>query len=392
MASFFIFVRCLTGGVTSLGEAPDWSKLDKFQGKWTESLFRADLENIYCPRKSWWEPWIKFEKEHVSFRKRVGVDDWYRLRLIKGDTSSSPVEPRNNRGEILKVALDPGHIGGKYSAMEGRHFQLGNDSVIKEGDISLQVAKRLKVLLDEEGFQTFLIREKSEPVTVQRPEDFEEMAEGWLQEMDRSTLSQKEQEELRIKRREVLFYRVSEIRARARKINRQIKPDLVVCLHLNAAPWGDPDEKELVERNDYHVLVNGCYMGGELAYDDQRFEMLYRLLSAWSKTEKDVAEEVGKVFHQKTGLPAFRYRGPNAIKVGAVPGVWGRNLLANRIYLSPVVFLEPYIANSKTEYARLQIGHYEGLKQFLGHERLPLIEEYAQTVCKALVEVREKLK
>ncbi len=379
-------------GITSLGEAPDWSKLDEFQEQWTEALFRSDLENIYCPRKSWWEPWIKFEKEQVSFRKSVGTDDWYRLRFKKGDTPNSRVEPRNNRGKMLRVALDPGHIGGKYSEMEGRHFQLGNDSVIKEGDISLQVAKRLKVLLDEEGFQTFLIREKSEPVTVQRPRDFEEMAEDWLHKIDQSKRSPDELAELRIKRREILFYRVSEIRARARKINRQIKPDLVVCLHLNAAPWGDPDEKELVERNDYHVLVNGCYMGGELAYDDQRFEMIYRLLSAWSKTEKDVAEEMGKAFHQKTGLPAFRYRGPNAIKVGEVPGVWGRNLLANRIYLSPVVFLEPYIANSKTEYARLQIGHYEGLKQFRGHDRLPLIEEYAQTVSKALVQVREKLK
>ena len=50
----------------------------------------------------------------------------------------------------------------------------------------------------------------------------------------------------------------------------------------------------------------------------------------------------------------FSYKGPNAQKIGAVPGVWARNLLANRIYGRSVVFLEPYIANSLATYPRAQ--------------------------------------
>jgi hypothetical protein len=38
---------------------------------------------------------------------------------------------------------------------------------------------------------------------------------------------------------EKLFYRVSEIHARAKKVNNTIKPDLVLCLHYNAEAWGD---------------------------------------------------------------------------------------------------------------------------------------------------------
>ena len=91
-------------------------------------------------------------------------------------------------------------------------------------------------------------------------------------------------------RAELLFYRVEEIHARSRLINEKIKPDLVICLHLNAAPWPDAENLSLVERNDYHVLVNGCYMGGELAYDDQRFEMLLRLLKGWHQQEQKLAE------------------------------------------------------------------------------------------------------
>ena len=148
-------------------------------------------------------------------------------------------------------------------------------------------------------------------------------------------------------REELLFYRVDEIRARAKLINQSIKPDLVICIHLNAAPWANPEQKELVERNDHHMLVNGCYMGGEFAYDDQRFEMIWRLLNRWSVTEQHLAESLSLSFSEITSMPTFSYKGPNALKVGNVPGVWARNLLANRIYRCPVVFLEPYLTNSK---------------------------------------------
>ena len=84
-------------------------------------------------------------------------------------------------------------------------------------------------------------------------------------------------------------------------------------------PWADPDKKELVDRNDFHVLVNGCYMGGEIAYDNQRFEMFVRLLNGWSEVECSVAEEIAISFAEKTRLPAFAYKGPNALKVGEVP-------------------------------------------------------------------------
>ena len=79
-------------------------------------------------------------------------------------------------------------------------------------------------------------------------------------------------------------------------------------------------------------------MGGEIADDFQRFEMIHRLMNGWHEKERLLAEEISHSFSKRTGLPAFVYKGPNAVKVGKVPGVWGRNLLANRIYSCPVVF------------------------------------------------------
>jgi hypothetical protein len=74
-------------------------------------------------------------------------------------------------------------------------------------------------------------------------------------------------------------------------------------------------------------------------------------------------------------MPTFSYKGPNALKIGEVPGVWARNLLANRIYRCPVVLLEPYIANSLSVYPRVQKWIKTGEDDTPG-----LVSEYTEAV------------
>ena len=244
----------------------------------------------------------------------------------------------------------------------------------------MSVALKLKSELEKKGAVVSLSRKENQPVTQLRPKDFKELAVTWFSRMEWLQKLPSEEISKRIKKREELyFYRVSEILARSDKI-KKIKPDLILCIHLNAAPWPDQEKKSLVERNDYHVLVNGCYMGGEIAYDDQRFEMVWRLLNRWENAERFIAEHISKAFAIKTGLPAFAYKGPNALKIGEVEGVWARNLLANRIYEAPVVFLEPYIANSAVVYQRIQLGDYENRKIINGEKRASLVREYVDAV------------
>src|SRR5207253_5410118 len=78
---------------------------------------------------------------------------------------------------------------------------------------------------------------------------------------------------------EILFYRYSEIRRRAALVNTTLHPDLVLCLHFNAEGWGDPNHPTLTDKNHLHLLVNGAYLQDELELDDERFEMIRRLLS-----------------------------------------------------------------------------------------------------------------
>jgi len=185
---------------------------------------------------------------------------------------------------------------------------------------------------------------------------------------------------------ERLFYRVDEIHARARIVNEQIKPDLAICLHFNAEPWGDPVHPNLVRVNHLHLLVNGAYSSAELGYDDERFAMLMKLLNRSYHQELACSEAVAAAMARVTGLPPYRYATPNAKSVGTSGYVWARNLLANRLYQCPVIYIEAYVMNSEDFFARIQAGEYDGLRNFGGVMRQNIFQEYVEGVVEGLTE------
>ncbi|NBU87010.1 MAG: hypothetical protein EBS13_06895 [Verrucomicrobia bacterium] len=376
---FLLWSLMASAKLTDLAEIPDWRRLDRFQKSISKQEFLRQLTEVYCPRKSWWSPWIEIEENRARIRKKAGSDEWYDLHFSESnETSNLSLSRFQISGS--KILIDPGHIGGDFSEMEGRHFAIGDDEPVKEGELALSVALKLKSELEKKGAVVSLSRKVNQPVTQLRPKNFKELAETWFSRMEWLQKLPPEERSKRIqKRQELYFYRVSEIMARSEKI-RKNQPDLVLCIHLNAAPWPDPNNKSLVDRNDYHVLVNGCYMGGEIAYDNQRFEMIWRLLHRWEGTERLIAEHMSQAFSQETGLPAFAYKGPNALKVGQVEGVWARNLLANRIYEAPVIFLEPYIANSEEVYQRIQGVGSDHHDTNQGQSRKSIVQEYVDAV------------
>ena len=376
---FLLWSLMASAKLTDLAEIPDWRRLDRFQKSISKQEFLRQLTEVYCPRKSWWSPWIEIEENRARIRKKAGSDEWYDLHFSESnETSNLSLSRFQISGS--KILIDPGHIGGDFSEMEGRHFAIGDDEPVKEGELALSVALKLKSELEKKGAVVSLSRKENQPVTQLRPKNFKELAETWFSRMEWLQKLPSEERSKRIqKRQELYFYRVSEIIARS-EIIRKSQAGLVLCIHLNAAPWPDPDNKSLVDRNDYHVLVNGCYMGGEIAYDNQRFEMIWRLLHRWESTERLIAEHMSQAFSQETGLPAFAYKGPNALKVGKVEGVWARNLLANRIYEAPVIFLEPYIANSEEVYQRIQGVGSDHHDTNQGQSRKSIVQEYVDAV------------
>jgi hypothetical protein len=184
---------------------------------------------------------------------------------------------------------------------------------------------------------------------------------------------------------EILFYRYSEIRRRAVLVNTKLHPDLVLCLHFNAEGWGDPKSPNLIDPNHLHLLVNGSYLKEELEFDDERFEMIRRLLSRAYDEELPLAESVAAAMARETQLPPYQY--PTTLtttKVGSTGYVYARNLLATRLYRCPVVYCEPYVMNSRDAFARIQAGDYEGTREINGIMRKSIFREYADSVTDGL--------
>ncbi len=293
----------------------------------------------------------------------------------------------------LKIALDPGHLGGKWAHMEERWFTMGPDTVpVAEGDMTLLTARLLAVKLRTAGAEVVFAHNNPEPLTPLRPEDLRDAARTQLRRQGLAFIRDGYDgpaDPLRMNSiqwtSELLFYRTAEIQARARLVNHELKPDLVLCMHYNAEAWGDPAKPELVPRNHMHVLVNGCYSAQELALDDVRYAMLLKLLSDTYAEELPVANHIADALAAATGLPPYQYTTPNAIRVGSNPYVWARDLLANRLYECPVVYIEPYVMNSKEVWDRVQAGNYEGRKLIDGKMRESIYEEYANAVVAGLI-------
>lgn len=404
LALAFAPTLCFAGNLTPLGTAPDWSKLERFQETITHEEFVRLLQNVYCTHGGC-ETVIRVEPGTAQILTDKEKDQWFTLRfaLSEGTARHAPHPWKaakkfghTSRFRELKgvhIALDPGHIGGKWARMEERWFQVGDSEPITEGDMTLRVAKILAPKLRALGAKVSLVRDKTEPTTPKRPPDFEETARKLLAAsgeaqppLDYSGPADPEKEKSLRWHEELLFYRNSEIRARAELVNEKLKPDLVLCLHFNAEAWDDPTKPKLTDHNHLHLLINGSYLPDELAYDDVRFEMLERLLGRTHAEELPLAETLAKTMARRTQLPPYQYTTDNVTKVDASGYLYLRNLLANRLYDAPVIYFEPYVMNSDEVFWRVEEGDYTGVRNVNGTYRPSIYRDYAQGVIDGLIE------
>ncbi|MCP5533142.1 MAG: N-acetylmuramoyl-L-alanine amidase [Akkermansiaceae bacterium] len=368
-----------------LGEAPDWSKLEIYQETIGPGEFERLLDTVFSSAGGW-RPWVEIGETEARIRTgRAEDDEWFHLRFATTDATAPRTwrsaselgpAPPGRPMEGMKVAIDPGHIGGRWAKMEERWFVHDGGTPVREGDMTLAVAKLLKPKLEALGAEVSLVRDKTEPITELRPDSLMDVAGS------PDTAATGDPRKLA----ERLFYRTAEIRARAKRVNEQLQPDLVLCLHFNADPWGDPNKPTLVDRHHLHLLLNGSYTPEEVALTDQRFAMLEKLLSRTHAEEAAVGATVAEVFAQASGLPPFLYPSgaPNALMVAGNPYLWARNLLANRLYEAPVIFMEPYVMNSKPDHARIQAGDYAGLREIDGKLVPSIFREYADALADGL--------
>jgi len=391
--------------VSSLGKTPDWQNLKVYAGALTREEFEKAWREIYSPEMGLPPP-FDITADALVVPTGNPAEPTLTLPFRKVDaaaTADAPsafwrkaadLPPLRERPPLsdIHIALDPGHIGGQWAQMEERFLSFQPGEAIQEGALSLLTAQALQKRLEALGARVSLVRDRLEPVTEQRPADFEQVARATLKEHGILTPLptyaglQGDAKIITVQwQTEKLFYRVSEIHARADKVNTQIKPDLVLCLHLNAESWGPADAPQFSPQNHLHVLVNGCYAPVELEQQDVRYEMLLRLFNRVHEEEIPLATAVAEGMARATDLPAYVYTTPNARKAGTNPYVYARNLLANRLYQCPVVYLEPFVMNHEETYRRLLAGHYVGRTLIGGRLQSSALEEYVRGVVQGLL-------
>ena len=370
--------------ISELSKDPKWKTLAKVGSALDAEEFREKLTTYFTVDDTW--------KEEITIGENGVLDASSELLYSFGTNTSRttywrrkrdmPARSKENPLRGIKIALDPGHIGGKCAQLEERWFVIDDSAPVMEGEMTLLVAQLIKPKLEELGAIVSLTREKNEPVGTRRSPHFKALAKAKVKVL------QRDESYIDIYA-DKMFYRTSEIRSRARIVNKKIQPDMVVALHFNALAWGDdPNKPTLVEDNNFHILLNGAYTSGEVKKADQRYEMIRRILEGTIDEEIALSKTFVNAFKRETKLPPYQYE-PNSKRARPVDEegyVWARNLLANRLYECPTIFLEPYIMNSQEVFDRVQLGDYYGEKEVHGEMRKSIFREYADAVVSALVE------
>src|SRR5438046_5895629 len=247
-----------------LGAHPRWNVLEKYQETITYDEFARLIDSVYCTH-GFAPDLIEINEKSARILTNRDAQKFFTLRFAQDETSREPVprlwRPAKSLAPAkpdkplsgLRIALDPGHLGGEWAKMEERWFQVGGSAPVQEGDLTLRVSRLLAPRLRKLGAKVFFVRNSNEPITPKRPDDFKQLARRILikngvpqPRTDVLDPNDPEKEQTIRWQSQILFYRYSEIRRRAVLVNTKLHHDLVLCLHFNAETWDDHSHQTLM--------------------------------------------------------------------------------------------------------------------------------------------------
>jgi len=385
-----------------------WFTLDLYQGTITRQQFEKKLHTLYDPFSAF-TPFLDITDARVAIypKSQNRSEPQFVLNFAPANQPHAPMRwfrtPEEFRSEPhppdkplngLRVAIDPGHIGGPWAQMEERSTRYHGSAPVQEGDLNLITGRILKQELTQLGASVFVVRDSTEPVTPYRPGDLLPEARDLLvQHSSRSTSLKAfppDKLDLLFGHRlmdlaQFLFYRCSEISERGNRIRNNFVPDITITLYIDATPGSG--RGRVTNANANIFFVHGSYTKNEMTDPEMQRRCVYKMVEGSSDIEAEVADAISGVFTQKTGLKPVAY-GDSSTTRAVIPNnpyVVARNLAANREYDGPVVCTEPYFMNNEVVYQRLLTGDYDGKKVFDGKSYASIFREYADCVAQGLV-------
>ncbi len=395
-------------GAPHLPTPNPWFPIDLYQGTITRAQFEQKLHNLYDPFSAF-TPYLDINDSRVVIYPTSSnkTTPQFVLQFAPPNQPKPPMRWFRTPEEVravthpldkplngLRVAIDPGHIGGPWAQMEERSTRYKGSAPVQEGDLNLITARILKAELTAMGATVFVVRDSTEPVTPYRPSDLIEQARELLvaHSAHATNLRALPPDKLNLlfgqrlmELSEFLFYRCSEIVERGNRIRNNFVPDITVTLYIDATPGSG--RGHLTNGNANIFFVGGSYTKSEMQDPEMQRRCVYKMVEGSSDIEAEVAGDIANVFTQRTGLGPVQY-GNSSTTRAVIPGnayVVARNLAANREYDGPVVCTEPYFMNNHTVYQRLLAGDYDGQRTFDGKSYGSIFREYADCVAQGLV-------
>src|SRR6266705_1917824 len=220
-----------------LGAHPRWNVLEKYQETITRDEFTRLIQHAYCTH-GFAPDLIAINDKNARILTNRDAQKFFTLRFAEDEASCQPVPRLWRPAKSLapakpdkplsgfRIALDPGHLGGKWAKMEERWFQVGDSAPVEEGDLTLRVARLLAPRLRKLGAKVFFVRRSNEPITPKRPDDFKDLARKILikngvpqPRLGVLDPNDPEKEQTIRWQSEILFYRYSEVGGRAGLVN-----------------------------------------------------------------------------------------------------------------------------------------------------------------------------
>ena len=226
----------------------------------------------------------------------------------------------------LRIALDPGHFGGKYGRLEQK-WLIVDDISLQEGDLTLQTALLLKEKLEKAGFEVLLTRK--------------EEGKGAIEEEFQGD--------------DFKSFNTRDLRKRSELIN-AFNPDITVMIHYNVHSGGSNIYRG-GDKNYCLAFVPGAFCLGELDTPEDR-EHFFRLI-ATDDLRRSIEFSQILINHlgEKLGVPIKsheHYMNRVCKRVGK--GIYARNLAMTRLVKGPLAYIEVLCQDCAKEAPRLKDG------------------------------------
>ncbi len=305
------------------------------------------------------------------------------LTFGKGYEFKRKIPPLVNKKKPLegvRIAIDPGHIGGKMARLEEKYIdmqackQIENreDIQFDEGTLALSTAKLLRNELIKLGAEVILTRESNGQAVYEKDfdawysQDFAN-AVKILTSSIKDSDKKKEQQNWWLQSASLteIFrstYNFLDTKKRADIIN-AFQPHLAISIHYNLGGIYDQKTGKTPGTEDNYSLtfIPGAFRKGHLkdeAYRNEslkdqrsRYEFIRLIITTDIEDSQSLAtialEELNRHIQVPTLQKNFRYL--SALCLKSAPGVYNRNLTLTRLVHAPVLYAEPLCQDNYDE-------------------------------------------